>query len=76
MILGCTLKNLFLSLFTFVLITLNALALDPNVQELINYETRANAVATRSNQQVQIEHYEIPLSLVGSDLADRMDPQN
>ena len=65
-------KKIIFSLFFSISLIQSTLALDPNVQELVTYETRANAAATRSDTQVNIEHYEIPLSLVGADLAQRM----
>ena len=68
------LRNFGLSIVLIIALISSALALDPNVQDLVDYETRSNAVARRSNDQVQIEHYEIPLELVGQDIADRMDP--
>ncbi|MEK2689132.1 hypothetical protein [Bdellovibrio sp. GT3] len=46
-------------------------AISKEMQELVNLETKANAVATRSNQEVMVYHYDIPLSLVQADIAKR-----
>lgn len=35
-----------------------------NILKLVEYETLANAAARRSNQQIPIEHYEIPAELM------------
>lgn len=68
-----SLRNLSFSIALFISIISSVLALDPNVQALVDFETLANKVALRSNEKVDIEHYEIPLELVGSDIAERMD---
>ena len=39
------------------------------VQQLVDWETQANAVATRSNEIFELNHYEIPLSLLEQDFA-------
>ncbi|WP_413576099.1 hypothetical protein ACLVWU_17075 [Bdellovibrio sp. HCB290] len=46
-------------------------AISKEMQELVNLETKSNAVATRSNQEVMVYHYDIPLSLVQADIAQR-----
>lgn len=51
-----------------------AFALTPGVQQLIEWETGANAAAQRSSEVVQIPHYDIPLRLVGTNFAERLDP--
>ena len=60
------------SLVSFILVltfALNALALDPEVQALVTYETQANAVSQRNDKPIAIEHFEIPYELVEKDLA-------
>lgn len=39
-------------------------SLHPNVEKFVEYETRANAVAVRSNAKVAMPHYEIPLEWI------------
>src|SRR5207247_1393897 len=66
---------------TFVLSLLSllffqsALALTKSVQRLVGYETKANAAAVRSAGPIPLPHLEIPLELVGTDFARRMDPK-
>jgi len=69
------LQRLTLAIALLIAFISSALALDPNVQALVDYETLANKVALRSNERVDIFHYEIPLEIVGRDLADRIDPK-
>lgn len=45
-----------------------ALAITDEMRDLVNFETRANAVAVRSNEKKVIHHYEIPLRILESDL--------
>jgi hypothetical protein len=59
------------ALFAFVS---KAFALPPNVQMLVDMETKANAVATRSNTSVPMPHYEIPLSLLVETKEFALDP--
>lgn len=68
-----SLRNFFYLISFFIFFISSCFALDPNVEELVNYETKANRVAVRSNERVDIQHYEIPLELVGKDIASRMD---
>jgi hypothetical protein len=49
-------------------------ALTPEVKKLVENETKSNAVAARSDEMVKLQHFEIPLRLVGRDIADRIDP--
>lgn len=51
-----------------------AFAITPGVQQLVEWETGANAAAQRTSEVVSIPHYEIPLKLVGTDFALRLDP--
>ncbi len=69
------LKNLSLSLILVLTATLNSWAISYNVQELVDYETLKNAVAIRSNNVVNIQHYDIPLEYVEKDLAARLAPE-
>ena len=39
-----------------------------NAQQLVTWETKANAVANRSNKAIEILHYEIPLSVLQKDI--------
>ncbi len=41
-----------------------------NAQQLVNWETEANAVSLRSNDIIRLEHYEIPLRLLKQDIDD------
>ncbi|WP_413290319.1 hypothetical protein [Bdellovibrio sp. HCB337] len=50
-------------------------AISKEMQDLVTLETNANAAATRSNQMVQMEHYEIPLALLEADVALRANPE-
>lgn len=45
-----------------------ALAITDEMRDLVNFETKANAVAVRSNEKKLIHHYEIPLRILESDL--------
>jgi hypothetical protein len=49
--------------------------LSSQVEALVNFETHSNAAATRSNDPVKIQNYEIPLKLLKANIADRM-PQD
>jgi hypothetical protein len=44
-----------------------------NAQQLVTWETKANAVSTRSNQVIRLEHYEIPLRLLQQDVEETLD---
>lgn len=52
----------------------HAFSIDP-VQKLVEWETRGNAVATRSNKQVAIEHFEIPLKRLEKSFSANLDPK-
>ncbi len=54
------------SLFTF-----NTFALTKAAKELVNFETKSNAVAKRSNSLIEIPHFEIPLNMIELDFAKR-----
>lgn len=41
----------------------------PSVEELVDFETKSNAVADRSNEKVRIQNYEIPLRLLEQDIS-------
>lgn len=45
------------------------------VKEFAHYETKANAVADRSNDAIEIKHFEVPLSALEQDIADRVNPK-
>ncbi|NUN04837.1 MAG: hypothetical protein HUU57_03650 [Bdellovibrio sp.] len=53
------------------LLAQNALALTPAARTLIDHETKANAVALRGNEAIDIPHFNIPLELVDTDFAAR-----
>lgn len=59
------------SIFAVLLMSSLALAdgLKPTVEELVDFETKSNAVAKRSNDAVRIENYEIPLRLLERDIS-------
>src|SRR5262249_41000366 len=67
-------KTMKLSTF-FIALTMmvQAWAISPELKSVATFETRSNAVSTRSNQQMVIENYEIPLALVQQDVALRID---
>lgn len=50
-------------------------SLTDEISQLVTDETRHNAVASRSNAPVDIQHYEIPLDEIESDVAARV-PRN
>lgn len=51
-----------------------ASAITEEMRDLVNFETKANAVALRSNEKQIISHYEIPLELLEADVAKNVDP--
>ncbi|MCO5143252.1 MAG: hypothetical protein M9962_09210 [Oligoflexia bacterium] len=55
-----------------LLVSLPSFALTPEVQDLVRNETKSNAVSTRSDKAIAIEHFEIPLKLVENDISKRM----
>lgn len=56
------------TIFTLMLWSQLALAITEEMRDLVNFETKANAVALRSNEQKIIYHYEIPLRILEADL--------
>lgn len=46
-------------------------AISKELQQLVTLETKANAVTTRSDQAVSVYHYDIPVSLIQADIAER-----
>jgi hypothetical protein len=46
-------------------------AISKELQQLVTLETKSNAVSTRSDQAVSVYHYDIPLSLIQADIAER-----
>ncbi len=44
-----------------------------NTLQLVTWETKANAVSTRSNSLTRVEHYEIPLRLLEADFEETLD---
>lgn len=59
----------------FVLSVSEARALNAQVAQLVKWETGSNAVAERSAEKIAIEHFEIPLSALRSDLSKEIDPR-
>jgi hypothetical protein len=53
------------------LIALEAFAISPEVRRYLHYETQANAAAKRSTEMVEIKHFEIPMSVVDTDISNR-----
>ncbi len=49
--------------------------ISPNAHQLVTWETKANAVSTRSNQLIRLEHYEIPMRLLQQDIEETLDSQ-
>ncbi len=73
------LPNRFLALAATMAAALAPMALaqgpteiDPAVKALVKYETEGNAVSRRSSAKVAIEHYEIPLEALETDVASRI----
>lgn len=50
-------------------------AINEAVESLVMFETRANAVATRSHKPVAMPHFEIPLDMLELDFAERFNPE-
>ncbi len=44
-----------------------------NAHQLVTWETKANAVSTRSNQVIEILHYEIPLKILQQSIDDTLE---
>lgn len=44
-----------------------------NAQQLVTWETKANAVATRSDKVIEIRHYEIPLKFLQQSIDDSLE---
>ena len=44
------------------------------VEQLVTWETKANAVAIRSSEIFNLNHYEIPLDMLSSDFANDLSP--
>ncbi len=60
---------------TFIgIFSLQSLAITTAVKALINFETKSNGAAKRSNKVIRLPHLEIPLEHVGTDFALRIDP--
>lgn len=45
-----------------------------NAHQLVKWETKANAVSTRSDEVIRVEHYEIPARLIQQDIDSTLDP--
>lgn len=45
-----------------------------NVKQLVDWETKANGAGERSNEMLEIKHYEIPLSAIEKDIRADLDP--
>lgn len=65
--------TMLIRVFIGVLLSVQSWALTKEVQILVNMETKSNAAASRSNTPIAIKHYEIPLRLLESDIADRLE---
>ena len=70
-----TLKWFFLSALVAVSASLGDEASPDAVKQLIDWETKSNAVSLRSNEELVIKHYEIPLEALTADLAPHLDPK-
>lgn len=53
----------------FLGLSVSAEALSPAVEQLVKWETEANAVAKRSPVAVKLEHYEVPMKILQTDFA-------
>lgn len=62
-------------LVTQLLVAVHAWAISKEMQALVTYETKSNAMGIRSDQKIALENYEIPMRLVKADVAERMDPK-
>ena len=65
-----TIKKVFL--ISSILFVQNTFAISKEMNLLVQLETKANAVATRSSAPVALENYEIPLNEVVFDFNDRL----
>lgn len=63
------LANRFLFAILTLVISASTWALDPEVQVLVDFETQANAVSTRSSESIEVRHFEIPYKRVEKDIA-------
>jgi hypothetical protein len=63
----------FAGVFSLVVLVPNAWALNEQLRRLVEWETGANAVSKRSAERIAIEHFEIPLEKLQSDLAKNLD---
>lgn len=45
-----------------------------NTKQYVTWETKANAVATRSNEMIELQHFEIPMRLLEKDIDETLDP--
>ncbi len=61
--------------FAMLQISISAKALTVAAEKLIRFETKANAVSNRSDAQMAIPHFEIPLSMLELDFAKRFSPE-
>jgi hypothetical protein len=57
--------------FLFLLLVSKSFALTEGAKNLIQYETKSNAVSTRDASPIKMPHFEIPLGMVETDFADR-----
>lgn len=69
---GKHLKSLFI--FALLIVTQISWAISKEMQDLVTLETKANAVATRNDTLVKLDHYEIPLRILEADVALRSNP--
>ncbi len=67
--------SVFLAFALSFLLTIQSWAISREMNALVKFETGSNAVSTRSSTKILVEHYEIPLRLVESDVALRIDPK-
>jgi hypothetical protein len=59
------------AVITTALFGQSAFSISKEMHAMVRMETHSNAVAKRSSDYVQMEHYEIPLELVEKDIAER-----
>lgn len=65
-------RNLILVLAAIIQVQ-SAYALSENAKLLMQFETKANGVSVRNSDPIQIQHYEIPLSVVKTLMSDASD---
>lgn len=62
-------------IIAILLLSQQTFALTESARKLVNFETKANAVSKRENKHFRMPHFEIPLSMLEVDFAERLSPK-